>query len=91
MASSRQAQLVTRLRREGVISHKLVVAVMNQVDRANYIPYDPYWDSPQSIPCGQTISAPHMHAYALEAMLPSLLESPRDSLKILDIGCGSGK
>lgn len=86
-----QRNLVNRLRQEGVVAHKQVISVMNQVDRANYVSNDSYWDSPQGIPCGQTISAPHMHGYALEEMLPTLLESSQDSLKMLDVGCGSGK
>jgi protein-L-isoaspartate(D-aspartate) O-methyltransferase len=85
-----QVNLVDKLRREGVINHQQVIAVMKQVDRKNYIDYDPYWDSPQSIECGQTISAPHMHAWAMEEMLPSLLNSQSESLKMLDVGCGSG-
>ena len=31
-------------------------------------------DAPQPIGCGQTISAPHMHAYALEEILPTLIK-----------------
>lgn len=81
-------RLVDRLKAEGVVRHQKVMDVMKEVDRANYIDFDPYWDSPQGIACGQTISAPHMHGFALEEMLPSLLKSPRESLKILDVGCG---
>jgi len=58
---------------------------MRQVDRQNYIDYSPYYDSPQAIECGQTISAPHMHGFALEEMVPYLLNSPRE-LKMLDVG-----
>jgi len=47
-------------------------------------------DAPQSIGKGQTISAPHMHAHALEEVLPALLKAsltaPKRELKILDVG-----
>jgi len=61
---------------------------MCKVDRANYALYkeDAYEDSPQPIGYGATISAPHMHAYASEHLLPYL----RPGAKVLDIGSGSG-
>jgi protein-L-isoaspartate(D-aspartate) O-methyltransferase len=37
--------------------------------------------------CDQTISAPHMHGYALQLLSE---ESSRPNAKILDVGCGSG-
>jgi len=47
-------------------------------------------DAPQAIGMGQTISAPHMHAHALEEVLPALLKAsratPNRELKILDVG-----
>jgi protein-L-isoaspartate(D-aspartate) O-methyltransferase len=72
-----QCELVNKLQREGVIEHEQVIQVMKQVNRANYVAgggaYSfPYDDSPQSIQCGQTISAPHMHGYALEYILSAL-------------------
>lgn len=66
------------------------------VDRRNYVidASRAYEDSPQTIGYGATISAPHMHAQALEDLLPSLLRASRDDptrpLRILDVGCGSG-
>ena len=38
---------------------------MEAADRYKYSKKDPYYDSPQYIGFGATISAPHMHAYAL--------------------------
>jgi protein-L-isoaspartate(D-aspartate) O-methyltransferase len=66
-----------------------------RVDRNKYTnqPSSAYMDSPQTIGCGQTISAPHMHAHALEEMLPTLIQFSAiegTELKILDVGCGSG-
>lgn len=82
-----------------LVSANIIKSTINKdallaVDRRNYVPdikyaYD---DSPQPIGYGATISAPHMHAFTLEELLPSLLLSdyPTRPLKILDVGCGSG-
>lgn len=63
---------------------------MLSVDRAHYCPSPStaYEDSPQSIGYGATISAPHMHASAAEALLPFLPQSK--GAKVLDVGSGSG-
>jgi protein-L-isoaspartate(D-aspartate) O-methyltransferase len=69
---------------------------MLSVDRRNYVidTSRAYDDSPQPIGYGATISAPHMHAHALEELLPPLSRASRDEptrpLRILDVGCGSG-
>ena len=42
---------------------------------------------PQPIGFQATISAPHMHAHALEVLSPV---SPIDGGRVLDVGCGSG-
>ncbi|KAJ7216503.1 protein-L-isoaspartate O-methyltransferase [Mycena pura] len=61
---------------------------MQAVDRAHYVldHSDAYTDSPQAIGHGATISAPHMHAYAADHLLPFL----RPGARVLDIGSGSG-
>lgn len=60
---------------------------MLKVDRAFYCPSEqPYFDSPCSIGYGATISAPHMHAYALELLKDKLV----DGATVLDVGSGSG-
>ena len=46
-----------------------------------------YRDSPSPLTDNQTISAPHMHAKALEYMWPVLM---RPNSHVLDIGSGSG-
>ncbi|KAL4249480.1 Protein-L-isoaspartate O-methyltransferase [Abortiporus biennis] len=68
-----------------------VAAAMKSVDRANYIYYEnlkdqTYDDSPLPIGYAVTISAPHMHAYALENLLPFF----KPGSKVLDVGSGSG-
>lgn len=61
---------------------------MLDTDRADFCPFEPYADRPQSIGSNATISAPHMHAFALEAALPFIdSEKPQ---RILDVGSGSG-
>jgi|AntAceMinimDraft_5_1070358.scaffolds.fasta_scaffold188903_2 protein-L-isoaspartate O-methyltransferase len=52
--------LIENLRVNVGLSEK-VVSSMKRVDRANYCRggHDAYYDSPQSIGLGQTISAPH--------------------------------
>merc|ERR1719369_2212272 len=59
---------------------------MVRVDRGNYVSTNPYMDSPQSIGYKVTISAPHMHAYALELLKDHLVEGAH----ALDVGSGSG-
>ncbi|KRX63723.1 Protein-L-isoaspartate(D-aspartate) O-methyltransferase [Trichinella sp. T9] len=59
---------------------------MLAVDRGFYTDSRPYIDSPQSIGFAATISAPHMHAYALEMLKDHLTEGNR----ALDVGSGSG-
>jgi len=76
----------------GIIKSTPVKEALLKVDRNNYSndPQRSYTDAPQPIGNGQTISAPHMHAHALEEVLPALVKisqmSPRRELKILDVG-----
>ncbi|KOB65874.1 Protein-L-isoaspartate O-methyltransferase [Operophtera brumata] len=80
------ADLVRNLRANGIIKTDSVANAMNAVDRKNYCPYAPYHDSPQSIGYSATISAPHMHAHALERLKNQLVPGE----KALDVGSGSG-
>jgi len=83
--------LVENLWRNGLITHEVVKEAFLKVDRAHYAPSYPYDDSPQPIGHAATISAPHMHASAVEHLLPSLLPSPANPApRVLDIGSGSG-
>ena len=63
--SQSNTDLVNYLATTGIITSKEVAGVMNAVDRAYYAPHNPYQDKPQYIGYDATISAPHMHAYAL--------------------------
>ncbi|XP_003381070.1 protein-L-isoaspartate(D-aspartate) O-methyltransferase [Trichinella spiralis] len=63
-----------------------VEKAMLAVDRGFYTDSRPYIDSPQGIGFAATISAPHMHAYALEMLKDHLTEGNR----ALDVGSGSG-
>jgi len=80
------ASLVANMRANGVISSGGVEAVMLQVDRGHYVARNAYDDVPQRIGYNVTISAPHMHAFALE----HLKEHLKPGSTALDVGCGSG-
>ncbi|XP_053612224.1 protein-L-isoaspartate(D-aspartate) O-methyltransferase isoform X1 [Plodia interpunctella] len=80
------ADLVRNLRANGIIKSDAVANAMNSVDRKNYCPYAPYHDSPQTIGYSATISAPHMHAHALERLKMQLIPGEN----ALDVGSGSG-
>lgn len=81
-----QKDLVHTLVFSGVIKNPEVAKIMERVDRKYYSPYPPYEDTPQPIGFGATISAPHMHAYALELLYNKLTTAKYS----LDIGSGTG-
>jgi protein-L-isoaspartate(D-aspartate) O-methyltransferase len=70
----------------GIIRSDAVESAMLAVDRGNYSRNNPYMDAPQGIGYGVTISAPHMHAHALELLKDKLMHGDR----ALDVGSGSG-
>lgn len=69
-----------------MITSLSVKLTMLLVDRKYFCPTNPYDNRPQLIANGVTISAPHMHAYALEYLKDNL----KNNSKVLDIGSGSG-
>eukprot|EP00484_Ammonia_sp_Unknown_P001580 CAMPEP_0197020910 /NCGR_PEP_ID=MMETSP1384-20130603/1772_1 /TAXON_ID=29189 /ORGANISM="Ammonia sp." /LENGTH=232 /DNA_ID=CAMNT_0042448633 /DNA_START=101 /DNA_END=799 /DNA_ORIENTATION=+ len=80
------ADLVDYLCRSNIITHKEVSQAMLRVDRADFAPSHAYMDSPQYIGYNATISAPHMHAHALNDLYSNL----QPGMKALDVGSGSG-
>ncbi|GMR62900.1 hypothetical protein PMAYCL1PPCAC_33095, partial [Pristionchus mayeri] len=70
----------------GQFTSDRVEAAMLAVDRVDFAPASPYVDSPITIGYNATISAPHMHARALQELEGQLVEGA----KALDIGSGSG-
>ncbi|PSR82412.1 protein-L-isoaspartate O-methyltransferase [Coniella lustricola] len=83
--------LIQQLWRNQLITDERVRDAFLKVDRAHYAPTHPYSDSPQSIGHAATISAPHMHASAIERLLSYLLPTARNPApRVLDIGSGSG-
>ncbi len=85
--NQKMKSLVDNLKAEGVIKSEQVYNAMLQTDRGDYCPsYSAYYDSPQSIDYNATISAPHMHAYALEYLKDYL----KPGFRSLDVGSGSG-
>ncbi|KAJ2004636.1 hypothetical protein GGI04_002440 [Coemansia thaxteri] len=79
-------ELVNNLVKGQIISAPQVISAMRAVDRAHFTKCDPYADSPQGIGFGATISAPHMHGYALEELQQFL----QPGMCALDVGSGSG-
>ncbi|KAK9873045.1 hypothetical protein WA026_020781 [Henosepilachna vigintioctopunctata] len=79
-------ELVRNLRGNGIIKSDVVENAMLTVDRCHYSKNSPYMDAPQGIGYGVTISAPHMHAHALEL----LKEQLENGTRALDVGSGSG-
>lgn len=82
------ADLIAKLQASGVIKQNAVAEAMKKTDRKNYAPYMPYNDCPQSIGYQATISAPHMHAYALEILHDKI--TANNHVTALDVGSGSG-
>jgi len=80
------ADMVRHLKANAIVKTPEVERVMLRVDRGKYSKANPYMDSPQGIGYGVTISAPHMHAHALELLKDNLKEGHR----ALDVGSGSG-
>ncbi|RPD69459.1 Pcmt1-prov protein [Lentinus tigrinus ALCF2SS1-7] len=85
---STNAELIQNMAKAGIITSDRVVEAMTKVNRVHYVPhaYAAYEDSPQPIGHGATISAPHMHAYAAQNLLPFL----KPGARVLDVGSGSG-
>jgi protein-L-isoaspartate(D-aspartate) O-methyltransferase len=87
-----QLKLVQHLKASGAIQSKRVEACMAMVDRRFFIPQNSpeaalaYEDRPLPIGMDQTISAPHMHAHALEVVHSAI----KLGSKVLDVGSGSG-
>ena len=81
--------LCENLRKENIISNENVFNAMSKTDRAFYAnnPATAHKDCPQYLGHGATISAPHMHAYALELLHDQIMKT---NARILDVGSGSG-
>eukprot|EP01128_Nolandella_sp_AFSM9_P000098 TRINITY_DN1016_c0_g1_i1.p1 TRINITY_DN1016_c0_g1~~TRINITY_DN1016_c0_g1_i1.p1 ORF type:complete len:408 (-),score=61.87 TRINITY_DN1016_c0_g1_i1:382-1605(-) len=83
-----QRKLVEHLKDKADIQSQRVEQAMLGVDRGYYVPDSntAYIDSPCPIGFRQTISAPHIHAAALELLSPVL----KPEAKVLEVGSGSG-
>ncbi|KAJ1976256.1 hypothetical protein H4R34_004048 [Dimargaris verticillata] len=79
-------ELVSNLKASGIVKNPRVEQALRAVDRRFYCPEEPYIDSPGFIGSNATISAPHMHASALEHLEPYL----QPGMHGLDVGSGSG-
>ena len=85
--------LLNKLYQDKVVKSQIIYDTMLQVDRGDFIEKDPYCDDSQYLGYHVVISAPHMHAYALEYLYPALknfLNCNPKNFRLLDIGSGSG-
>ncbi|XP_012265383.2 protein-L-isoaspartate(D-aspartate) O-methyltransferase-like [Athalia rosae] len=81
-------EMVEKLKNAGIIGSDKAEEAMLRIDRGKYChEVDPYLDRPRKIGYNVTISAPHMHAYALTMMTEQL---SRRGAHALDVGSGSG-
>ncbi|XP_061424704.1 protein-L-isoaspartate(D-aspartate) O-methyltransferase-like isoform X3 [Lethenteron reissneri] len=80
------ANMVSYLRENSFASSERVIGAMLATDRGHYTLMNPYEDLPQPIGYYATISAPRMHAFALELLQDRLQEGA----SALDVGSGSG-
>ena len=78
--------LVNYLRDCKIIKKQKVYNSMLEVDRGDFIDKNKYYDNPQYVDYNATISAPHMHAHALEYLSDYLTPN----CHVLDIGSGTG-
>ncbi|KAK7207486.1 protein-L-isoaspartate O-methyltransferase-like protein [Myxozyma melibiosi] len=85
-SASTNAKLVDNLAAAQLLSTSRVIDAFKATDRGLFSPRRPYEDAPQYLGYGATISAPHMHAVAVE----SLHEYLYPGAAALDIGSGSG-
>jgi len=90
-SASSNAGLVANLTRARLLLTDRVIAAFRATDRRRFLQQsalaaDAYSDSPADIGFGATISAPHMHAQCVEALVPAL----RAGARVLDVGSGSG-
>jgi protein-L-isoaspartate(D-aspartate) O-methyltransferase len=95
-------ELINYLVEKGEIRDMELERAMKLVDRANYchnfeqndrwITTDPYEDAAQPLIANATISAPHMHATCIQAIVSVIKEKldRNEPVRILDIGSGSG-
>ncbi|KAK9460043.1 protein-L-isoaspartate O-methyltransferase [Lipomyces oligophaga] len=80
--------LVANLVKNKLLQTDRVISAFKTTDRALFIPAieDPYADQPQYLGYNATISAPHMHAAAIESLAPYLYPGA----SVMDVGSGSG-
>lgn len=81
-------RLIDSLIQYDVLKTPEIIQILRETDRANFCveKNSAYVDTPSPIGYGATISAPHMHASALELLKDQL----RPGNKGLDVGSGSG-
>ncbi|KAH0567361.1 protein-L-isoaspartate(D-aspartate) O-methyltransferase-like [Cotesia glomerata] len=80
-------EMIDKLKEAKILTSDTAEAAMIAIDRGKYCHEpDPYLDRPRRIGYNVTISAPHMHAYALSFLSDQL----KTGARALDVGSGSG-
>jgi len=88
--------LCANLRGHGLLSTDLAANAYCAVDRADFLPAEsgnPYLDAAIVLGAGAQISAPHVHASALDLLAAHVIASDgrvAEGLRALDVGAGSG-
>jgi protein-L-isoaspartate(D-aspartate) O-methyltransferase len=81
-------ELISHLKRVGILKTPGIINAFEQVDRADFVlersKSRAYYDEPQPIGYGQTISQPYTVAFMLELL------QPEKGNTVLDVGSGSG-
>uniref|UniRef100_A0A1A9ZRM6 protein-L-isoaspartate(D-aspartate) O-methyltransferase n=1 Tax=Glossina pallidipes TaxID=7398 RepID=A0A1A9ZRM6_GLOPL len=85
-AITNNVELIQQLKDYEIIRSQSVAIAMVNTDRRFYAPLNPYVNAPQNIGYGATISAPYMHAFAMEYLRNRMIPG----CHVLDIGSGSG-
>lgn len=84
--------LCANLRKNGLLSTDTAYGAFSRVDRGDFVP-DVQWayeDAAVPIGAGAQISAPHVHASALDLLCERLPSIGAEVVRVLDIGSGSG-
>jgi len=88
--------LCTNLQQNGLLKEPRAATAYRAVDRVDFVPAagDPYVDAAVPLGAGAQISAPHVHASALDLLLEKLSfaddQGDQHTFRVLDIGFGSG-
>jgi protein-L-isoaspartate(D-aspartate) O-methyltransferase len=86
--------MCSNLERHGLLATDAAAHAFSRVDRLDFVPLDrhdeAYLDAAVPLGAGSQMSAPHIHARALDLIAEALPNAPTQRLHALDLGAGSG-